>query len=171
MPDVRIRRGNGTDVDALAVLVPDPDRRYWRVRHAIDGREQLLVAEAAGQVLGAVSVHWEEGCDPPHPWIYGGEVLADWRGRGIGSLLWQAAHEECMSRGHEAVSLDVDVENVAARRLYERLGYDLVGPHLHRWAARDRAGRITGQGTADTWLMRCRLTLPSRPTGRPDPDP
>ncbi|QYN35314.1 GNAT family N-acetyltransferase [Pseudonocardia sp. DSM 110487] len=158
MPDVQIRRGGGADTDVLAGLVPDPDRRFWRVRSAMDGLEQLLVAEADGQVVGAVSVRWAGACDPPNPWIYGGDVLEDWRSRGVGSLLWQAAHEECRSRGHELVSLDVDLENVAARRLYERLGYEVVGRHEHRWVARDRSGRVTGEGTADTWLMRCGLT-------------
>jgi len=155
--EVVIRHGNQSDDVGLAGMAPDADRRAWRIRNAVEGRESLLVAVVNDQVVGAVSVRWSGGCDAPNPWPYGGEVLVRWRNRGIGTGLWLSAHRECRARGFQFTSLDVDVENAAARRLYERMGYVVVGPHKHRWVARDQSGAVTAQGTADTSLMRCRL--------------
>jgi ribosomal protein S18 acetylase RimI-like enzyme len=123
-----------------------------------EARETLLVAELGRHVIGAVSIRWNGGCDAPHPWIYGGEVLPDQRNKGIGTSLWQEAHRLCRYHGARATSLDVDVTNGGARRLYERLGYVIVGPHEHRWVARDsETAAVKAEGTADTWLMRCAL--------------
>jgi ribosomal protein S18 acetylase RimI-like enzyme len=155
--EVVIRHGDQFDDVGLAGLVPDPDRRAWRIRNAAKGRESLLVAVVSDLVVGAVSVRWTDGCDASNPWLYGGEVLVRWRNRGVGTRLWLSAHRECRARGFQFTSLDVDVENVAAQRLYERMGYVVVGPHKHRWVARDQSGAVTAQGAADTSLMRCRL--------------
>jgi ribosomal protein S18 acetylase RimI-like enzyme len=153
-----IRPAQAGDDATLASLVPDPDRRAWRLRNADEAHEALLVAELEGRVIGAVSIRWNRGCDAPHPWIYGGEVLPNHRNKGIGTSLWQEAHRLCRYRGARATSLDVDVTNAGARRLYERLGYVVVGPHKHHWVARDsEAAAVIAQGTADTWLMRCAL--------------
>jgi ribosomal protein S18 acetylase RimI-like enzyme len=126
----------------------------------VEDRESLLVADLDGQVIGAVSIRWDGGCDAPNPWIYGGEVLPERRHQGIGTRLWQEAHRLCRFRGSRAASLDVDVTNVGARRLYERLGYVVLRPHEHHWVARDReTTAVIAHGTADTWLMRCSLPV------------
>ncbi|WP_158228155.1 GNAT family N-acetyltransferase [Pseudonocardia sp. MH-G8] len=154
-----VRAGRAADERGLTPLIPDPARRAWRIRYTESGAEQLLVAETDARIVGAVSIRWNGGCDPPNPWIYGGEVEGARRGRGVGSLLWREAHRLCAARGASAASLDVDLTNTAARRLYERLGYEVVGPHAHRWVARDlETGAVTAEGVAGTWLMRCRLT-------------
>lgn len=53
-------------------------------------------------------------------------VFPDYQGRGIGSLL--LAHAECkaVNAGFNKCSLIVDTENPAARRLYERFGYQVI---------------------------------------------
>ncbi len=57
--------------------------------------------------------------------------------------------------GAPAVAPDVEVSNVDARRLYERLGYAVVGPHRHHWRAIDPAtGQVVREGESDTWAMR-----------------
>ena len=84
--------------------------------------------------LNAVAV--VDGCDPPNPWLYGGEVAQAFRRGCIGTSLWREAERRCTARGAVAAFLDVDV-HVEAQRLYLRLGYEVVA-----------------EGTSDTWLMR-----------------
>jgi GNAT superfamily N-acetyltransferase len=50
-----------------------------------------------------------------------------WRGRGLGALVTLLAVCEALDTGSELVHLAVDVDNEPARRLYERLGFALVG--------------------------------------------
>ena len=64
-------------------------------------------------------------------------VDASMRGKGIGSLLMQAAFEIAQQNQCTAVVLDVANTNPDARRLYERLGFKLVRTiefrYLPRW--------------------------------------
>src|SRR5689334_4489539 len=50
-------------------------------------------------------------------------VVPDVRGRGIGSALLTAAEDEVRRRGAEVVEINVDGDDVDARRFYERHGY------------------------------------------------
>lgn len=63
-------------------------------------------------------------------------VLPGWRNRGIGSRLLAAAEAQTCRLCLKACSLDVEVENGAARRLYERMGFRRVATfrlgRLHR---------------------------------------
>jgi ribosomal protein S18 acetylase RimI-like enzyme len=56
-------------------------------------------------------------------------VRADWRGRGVGAALTRALVEEGRRRGYPAVRLEVIEDNHIARRLYERLGFEMAGSH------------------------------------------
>ncbi|WP_342527760.1 GNAT family N-acetyltransferase [Chryseomicrobium sp. FSL W7-1435] len=51
-------------------------------------------------------------------------VHPDYGGQGIGTTLLQKAFEEAKRREVEAVTLNVDLTNVRARKLYERLGFE-----------------------------------------------
>jgi GNAT superfamily N-acetyltransferase len=66
----------------------------------------------------------------PNVWVSGAVALLDElyvvpaeRGRGIGTALLKAAEEECRRRGSALLEINVDGEDVAARRFYERHGY------------------------------------------------
>lgn len=150
-----MRPGRDDDLPALVPLAGSPDRAWWRVDAAGAGRDLLLVAERAGEVIGLVSLRWQGECDPPHPWLYGLHVRTDARRSGVGATLVRATHATAVERGARAVSLDVDRDETALVRWYEGLGYRRVGPHDHRWTALDPAtGRVTDSGTSPTWLMR-----------------
>jgi ribosomal protein S18 acetylase RimI-like enzyme len=50
-----------------------------------------------------------------------------WRGRGYGALTTALVVVDALEAGSRFVHLAVDVDNTAARRLYERLGFAVVG--------------------------------------------
>jgi ribosomal protein S18 acetylase RimI-like enzyme len=54
------------------------------------------------------------------------------RGGGIGAALLEAAERAVIAAGHERAWLAVATGNVAARRFYERQGWDDGGPFVHR---------------------------------------
>ena len=56
---------------------------------------------------------------------------------GLGWRLMQAALREAKMRGAEDVFLEVDEANVAARRLYDKLGFAKVGERKSYYAAAD----------------------------------
>jgi ribosomal protein S18 acetylase RimI-like enzyme len=50
-------------------------------------------------------------------------VAAEFRGRGVGTALLEAAHDDARAAGFSRCSLTVLSENRFARRMYERVGY------------------------------------------------
>lgn len=95
------------------------------------GPDAHLVAEADGEVLGYLRLQ------DKYPFPEGNGVLAinglavanSARGRGVGSILLEAATAEARRRGARKLTLHVHATNAPARRLYERHGYTLEGTH------------------------------------------
>lgn len=54
-------------------------------------------------------------------------TVPDWRGRGVGALLMHAVVGCAREHGAERIFLEVRESNEAARRLYERSGFETVG--------------------------------------------
>lgn len=53
-------------------------------------------------------------------------VDPDARGRGVGTLLMAEAERQAAAAHCSRLALDVDTDNAGARRLYERLGYQVI---------------------------------------------
>ncbi|MCW3819177.1 GNAT family N-acetyltransferase [Micromonospora sp. DR5-3] len=126
-----------------------------RLKAAEHGEEGMLVAVLASRIVGAESIRWSQGCDPPNPWLYGLQVAAEFRGQGIGRSLVRAAEELGRRHGADHMSLDVDVDDARAIAFYEALGYTVVRHHQHHWRSLDpRTGAVINEGTAPTLIMR-----------------
>jgi ribosomal protein S18 acetylase RimI-like enzyme len=153
-----VRDAEEADHDDLVRIFGQADRVDVRLSAALSGEETMLVGALDDVVRGMLSIRWRGGCDGELPWLYGAEVEEGYRGLGLGTALWVAAERRCRRSGAQQSSLDVEVENVDARRLYERLGYEVVGRHRHHWRSIDPAtGSVVAEGDSDTWAMRKRL--------------
>jgi phosphinothricin acetyltransferase len=100
----------------------------------------VLVAESAAAVVGFASY------GPFRPWpayLHSVEnslyVAADWRGRGIGSLLLPALIERATQRGLHTMIAGIDAANEASLRLHARFAFEPVarfrevGWKFERW--------------------------------------
>jgi phosphinothricin acetyltransferase len=88
----------------------------------------ILVAENAGAAVGFASY------GPFRPWpayLHSVEnslyVAADWRGRGIGSLLLPALIQRATDRGLHTMIAGIDAANEASLRLHAKFGFKPVG--------------------------------------------
>jgi L-amino acid N-acyltransferase YncA len=88
----------------------------------------VLVAENGGDAVGFASY------GPFRPWpayLHSVEnslyVAADWRGRGIGSLLLPALIQRATDRGLHAMIAGIDAANEASLRLHAKFGFEPVG--------------------------------------------
>lgn len=84
--------------------------------------EHSLVAYDGGEMVGAavLAVRADAG------WVGGFGIVPEQRGRGRGRELMSALLEQARACGLRRLSLEVLVQNVAARRLYERVGMHVV---------------------------------------------
>ena len=61
--------------------------------------------------------------DIEHWWVWDIEITEAFRGRGIGRRVMGMAEDCARQRGANEIGLSVFADNVAARRLYDDLGY------------------------------------------------
>jgi GNAT superfamily N-acetyltransferase len=143
-PDIRVRGATSDDRTFILELVPELltfGPPAWRNRRemiatdtrvidaALGGRTEgasVFVAEdAQGARLGFLHVaplwdyYLEQSCG--HIWDI--VVRPEARGRGVGRTLIAAAEQWARDRGYWLLTLNVFVENRAALRLYEELGF------------------------------------------------
>ena len=124
---VSIRRAEEGDLPFVAAMEAAefsraPDRASLE-RMLGDGRHVFLLAEEDAAPAGCAWYEYvlDEG--------YVGDltVAPAYRRRGLGALLTEAMIADARERGLAFLTLEVRASNAAARRLYERCGFQTVG--------------------------------------------
>lgn len=147
---VRVRRAELSDLDELVALEQESfatdrlSRAQYR-RHLDSDTALVLVARADSRsCLGAAVLFFRKGSVAAR--LYSIASRPEARGRGVGAALVSAAESAARQRRVRAVRLEVRVDNVAAIRLYERLGYRRTGRY-----------RAYYEDGADAWRYEKRL--------------
>ena len=140
--DVHVRLARRADVPAIVHLLADDPigstreqpgeplaQAYWDAFDAIaaQGGNEVLVAEAAGEVAGCLQLTVIPGLSRTgmtRGLLEGVRVSARHRGRGIGESLVRAAVERARGHGCRLVQLTTDRTRSDAQRFYERLGFE-----------------------------------------------
>ena len=108
------------------------ERRYLRaVRRS--SHAAVLVAEAPDGIVGRLSIARDPHPASTHVADLGIMVARDFRRRGIGRALMEAAEDWARDVGVGKIELHVFPYNVAAIALYERLGYRREGLRLRHY--------------------------------------
>jgi ribosomal protein S18 acetylase RimI-like enzyme len=144
-PDVAVRRGEVRDAEAIGKLLhdfnrefdeptPSPDWLAGRVRRLVaDGQLTVLLAGPGPDGLAVLRFRpqiWSEALECYLAELY---VVPERRGHGLGRALMEAAIELARDEGADYMDLGTAEDDVAARALYESLGFD------------NRGGRPEGQ--------------------------
>lgn len=91
----------------------------------------ICVAEDGGQVVAFLSIEVHREQDE-YIYLDDFSVSKDYRNYGIGTELIKKAEEYAKSIGISSVILHVEKSNLAARRLYERMGFEILDDEEHR---------------------------------------
>ncbi len=133
--DLTVRRAEVGDAEVIGRLLHAFNTEYHDVtpgaRALADRFRQLLVGDTA-VLLGGTSPFglvvlrfrpsiWSEALECYLAELY---VVPAWRGQGIGRALMEAAIDHARARGADTMDLGTAETDVAARRLYESLGFD-----------------------------------------------
>ncbi|HEY3962334.1 MAG TPA: GNAT family N-acetyltransferase [Gaiellaceae bacterium] len=95
---------------------PPVDVEARATSYNLDG---VFVAVAGGVPVGSIHVYGGR-----HGFVeVGMAVIREWRGRGIGSALMDAAEQWARANGHHKLSLSVFAHNEAAIALYRKHGF------------------------------------------------
>ena len=114
--------------------------------YALQGRSILWVADLEGKgVIGQLFIQLFSGrrelADGHNrAYIYGFRIKPPYRRAGLGRRMMDIVEQELVSLGYQTVTLNVGQNNPDARRLYERLGYEVVASEPGRWSYVDHQG-------------------------------
>ncbi|RAO14886.1 GNAT family N-acetyltransferase [Micromonospora noduli] len=139
MSDVIYREAARTDLPAVIALLADDvlgkardftevDEAYERAFAAIDAdpRNQLIVAEQAGELVGCLQITYIPGLGrhgSERSLIESVRVRSDRRGQGLGRDLMTWAIDRARERGCALVQLTTDKTRGDAHRFYLGLGF------------------------------------------------
>lgn len=127
---VEIRSALESEIAALAsALAPEvgPEQVMQRWMESQQGYRDMLVAILDGSPVGTVSLGGVGHVSPNSLRLFALDVGPAFRGRGIGTRLIGAVEDKAREQRFARVNLEVEVKNVDAIRLYERLGYLRLG--------------------------------------------
>jgi ribosomal protein S18 acetylase RimI-like enzyme len=131
----RIRQADRDDAEAIGRLLyafnrefdepaPAPSALAERMRQLLDGGDTLVLLAGDGPdglaVLRFRVSIWSAGLECYLAELY---VAPARRGRGLGRELMETALRAARERGADTMDIGVDEPDVAARRLYESLGF------------------------------------------------
>jgi ribosomal protein S18 acetylase RimI-like enzyme len=125
-----VRIAEESDLPVLIATLGQETFFRDRLARQARGVGELFVAWADSTPVGDVYL-WRELADEAPvrerlgwtPTINHLEVMPAWQNRGVGTALVRAVELHATELGYEQVCLGVGVDNPAARRLYEHLGY------------------------------------------------
>lgn len=134
---LELLRANASRVDQVADLFDayrgfygqpanlPQSRRFLAERLARDESVIFYVQDASGQALGFVQLYPSfSSIDAHRTWLLSDLFTASQaRGRGVGTLLMNAARDFALATGAKGLVLETATDNHTAQRLYESLGY------------------------------------------------
>ena len=130
-----VRLANRDDAAAIGQLLyafnrefddptPEPSALAERIRQLLDGGDTFVLLAGDGPaglaVLRLRAAIWSTGLECYLAELY---VTPERRGQGLGRALMEAALREARDRGADTMDIGVDEPDLAARRLYESLGF------------------------------------------------
>jgi ribosomal protein S18 acetylase RimI-like enzyme len=123
-----IRACEERDIEHFAALGSPQHIEYCREQYARgENALTILVAVDEDEVpVGKLHLDFETRARKGDAVLVAAAVRPELQGRGIGTALMAAAEELTCTRGLGAIVLGVEDWNPRARRLYERLGYEVV---------------------------------------------
>ena len=148
-----LRDMNWQDVPALAALEREVfasdawSQQTWWTEHAGRPRRCYVVGERDGAVVGYAGVDRRgEVAD-----VMTIAVALDAQGQGLGSLLMDWLLDAARRGGAEHLMLEVRADNVAAQRLYTKMGFEMLTVRR----------RYYQPGDVDAHIMRLHLETPT----------
>jgi ribosomal protein S18 acetylase RimI-like enzyme len=95
---------------------------YW-----LDHKSSVVVARVGGRLAGSYYLKPNFAGRAAHIANAGYFVVPELRGRGFGQALVRHSFEEARRLGFDAMQFNLVFESNPARRMYERLGFEVVG--------------------------------------------
>jgi ribosomal protein S18 acetylase RimI-like enzyme len=116
-------------------------------REQLTGKRVMLIADSNNFPIGHVFIQFiTPDLDSPQEYkrahLYSLRVMEMFCGYGIGTRLLLEAENVVINRDFQQMMITVSKQNHGARRLYERLGYQIFADDPGNWSYIDHVGRV-----------------------------
>ncbi|MBX3062893.1 MAG: GNAT family N-acetyltransferase [Anaerolineae bacterium] len=127
----------------------------------MQGKRLMLLADVNNFPIGQVFVQLANTEDifsfaNRRAYLYSLRVMDAFRGQGIGTALLQEAERILSEHGYTSMSIAAAKDNPSARRLYERLGFEVTTEDSGHWNYVDHEGR-TRHVVEPCWILEKQL--------------
>lgn len=131
--NVTVRRGELADSEKIAEIEKVCFAHPWTregIEEGFDNFTHYFVAETQGEILGYCGIQ----CLSGEGYITNVATLPTHRGRGIASAIIRGLLTFSRQEALEFVTLEVRESNIPAIKLYEKMGFQIVGkrPRFYR---------------------------------------
>lgn len=149
----RVREGDVSRLAAILAPCVSAEQLNHRRQEDRDGHRVMLVAEINGKVAGTVSSTHHHFQLSESLRMLALDVGHEFRRQGVGTALVEAVEDKARHEGLRSVNLEVALDNDAALRLYEGLGYQRLGePVVNRWTRLSEGGECE-EVEERSWVM------------------
>lgn len=142
----------------------DLERILWGNEHQRASRQAFLDRQARGEIvmllptlddepIGHLAIDLVALQDEGGVYLYWFHVLDPFARRGIGTAVIKRAEEIAVQAGRTFSEIAVGKNNPDARRLYERLGYQLIGERVDSWLSAQPDGSQV-EVFDNNWVLR-----------------
>jgi GNAT superfamily N-acetyltransferase len=145
---ITVREATISDIDTVYDLIIAIAKHHNQEEHVITDKDELaksgfgdnpsfgvLLAEFNDEIAGYCSFTWNYSI-----WLGSSYMNIDdvfvwekYRGQQVGEKLMFQAKEVCLTKGAARIKWEVETDNYAAIRFYERLGANIDIKGLFRW--------------------------------------
>src|SRR5574341_4042 len=120
---------------------------------SLAGEIIFLVAEADAQIIGQVWVDLTQLAEERAGFIQALFVVPTVENLGLGTRLLEQAEETMREQHLSAAEVSIEKRNRKAKRLYARLGYEIVDEQVKAWTRTTSNGRVD-HSAQQSWNMR-----------------
>ena len=148
-----IRTATIYDLDSLSWSMVDLKSDYYKAKwqQKLDGKLDIYVAVINDFPIAYIWLDWTKLADKNIGEISSFEVLHVFRGQGIGTTMIREMENILREKGLKISQNGFDKSNIRAGKLYEKLGYKIVGEssYLKPQMVDGKLQNIT----QETWVM------------------
>jgi GNAT superfamily N-acetyltransferase len=123
----------------------------------IAGENLMLLAEANRFPIGQVWIDLAKKRSAGVGILWALRVLPPFQGRGLGTRLIAEGETLLRKHGFARAELGVEKNNPSAKKLYERMGYQVMGSHVEELTYLTPEGECV-QTQSDEWILQKQLT-------------
>jgi ribosomal protein S18 acetylase RimI-like enzyme len=148
---MKVRKANSTDLSQLSELF-DGYRQFYQQNSNLTAAKQFIAArlnnnesvifvvESGGKLLGFTQLYPSfSSVSMQRLWVLNDLFVAgDARKQGVAAKLMAAAKKFATETGSKGLILETDLDNLAAQKLYDKLGYKLQNSTRHYFLATEK---------------------------------